>query len=116
MTFGVYGGMRDELIARSKLVLNVHFYEARVLEIVRVSYLLANRKCVVSEAGADAAYEQQFVTGVTFVPYHELPDACARLLKDPTKRQALAHNGFERMASLSQVDYLRRALTAGERE
>jgi hypothetical protein len=113
VAFGVYGEARDQLIARSKLVLNVHYYDARLLEIVRVSYLLANRKCVVSEAGADTAYEAQFVPGVSFAPYYELPNVCARLLSDPAERQTLAQNGFERMSSLSQVDYLRRALDAG---
>ena len=47
--FGVYGAARDSLIARAKVVLNLHFYEASIFEIVRVSYLLANRKAVVAE-------------------------------------------------------------------
>jgi hypothetical protein len=37
--FGVYGNERDKLIARSKILLNMHFYEAKVFEVVRVSYL-----------------------------------------------------------------------------
>ena len=40
-------------IARSKIVLNLHQYDAQVFEIVRVSYLLANRRAVVSERGAN---------------------------------------------------------------
>jgi len=51
--FGVYGPARDALIRRSKVVLNMHFYEPGAFEIVRVSYLLANRRAVVSERGAD---------------------------------------------------------------
>src|SRR5262249_19248566 len=51
--FGVYGPARDALIARARLVLNVHFYEAKVLEMVRLSYLLANRCAVLSECSAD---------------------------------------------------------------
>ena len=40
--FGLYGSERDALIARSKRLLNVHAYEAGVLEMVLISYLLAN--------------------------------------------------------------------------
>lgn len=47
--FGVYGAARDAMIARSRIVLNVHYYPSRIFEIVRISYLLANRVCVVSE-------------------------------------------------------------------
>ena len=37
--FGAYGQERDALIGRAKLLLNVHFYEAKVLEMVRISVL-----------------------------------------------------------------------------
>jgi len=37
--FGVYGKERDEFIARSKLLLNIHYYSAKIFEAVRVSYL-----------------------------------------------------------------------------
>ena len=34
--FGVYGSARDEFIARSKLVLNIHFYNSKIFEIARI--------------------------------------------------------------------------------
>ena len=37
--FGVYGKARDAFIARSKIIINIHFYDASILEIVRISYL-----------------------------------------------------------------------------
>ncbi|MGL4766566.1 MAG: hypothetical protein ACRCV6_00545, partial [Formosimonas sp.] len=44
------GDERDAYIARAKIVLNMHRFDvAKVFEIARVSYLLANRKAVVSE-------------------------------------------------------------------
>jgi hypothetical protein len=55
--FGCYGEERDALIARARIVLNVHYYESKVFEVVRVSYLLANRKCVLSESGSDIDLE-----------------------------------------------------------
>ena len=50
--FGVYGRERDKLIARSKIVLNMHHYSSQIFEIVRVFYLLTNRKAVVAECNA----------------------------------------------------------------
>jgi hypothetical protein len=54
---GVYREERDRLIARAKVVLNMHYYDARVFEIVRVSYLLSNEKAVVAECGATTTIE-----------------------------------------------------------
>ena len=34
--FGIYGAQRDEYISRSKIVLNIHFYNSQLFEIVRV--------------------------------------------------------------------------------
>lgn len=110
--FNVYGAPRDALIARSKIMLNVHFYDARLFEIVRVSYLLANRKCVVSETGSDAPFEKRFDPGVAFAPYDRLAGTCMLLLQNPIARRELAEAGFSRMAALPQTEYLRRALAA----
>jgi hypothetical protein len=44
-----YGKDRDALIARSRVVLNLHQYDIHVFEQVRVNYLLINGKAVVSE-------------------------------------------------------------------
>ena len=91
--FGVYGPERDRLIARSKVVLNVHFYEAKVFEMVRVSYLLANRRCVVSERGADPLEEKEFEGGVAFEGYGGLAERCVRLCADPAERRVSRRRG-----------------------
>ena len=91
--FGVYGAERDRLVARSKVVLNVHYYEAKVLELVRLSYLLANGRCVVSERGADPAEERELEGGVGFADYDAIADTCARLCAEPGERGRLASEG-----------------------
>jgi hypothetical protein len=45
VAYNSYGEQRDLVVARAKLLLNVHFYESQIFEMVRVSHLLANRKC-----------------------------------------------------------------------
>jgi SAM-dependent methyltransferase len=113
--YGVYGAERDRLIARAKVVLNVHFYQAKVFEVVRVSYLLANRRCVVSERGADLEEERQLEPGIAFAPYDQLVETCARLAADPAARAALAAAGQELMMRRDQVAYLRDALGEARR-
>lgn len=95
--FGAYMDARDALIARSKLVLNVHFYEARVLEMVRISYLLANRCAVLSERSADPDEDATLDGGVAFADYDELTDRAIELVNDSTMREAYAARGFELM-------------------
>ncbi|MBY0442040.1 MAG: hypothetical protein K2Q25_07895 [Mycobacteriaceae bacterium] len=110
--FGVYGAQRDHWIARSKIVLNMHFYQSKVFEIVRVSYLLANRRAVVSERGADPAEERALESGIAFAEYGDLADRCVELLNDEPARCALAERGYQTFSAHSQVDALRHALSA----
>jgi hypothetical protein len=112
VAFNCYGAARDALIARAKIVLNLHFYPAKLFEIVRVSYLLANRVCVVSETGQDSELETPFLGGVGFAGYAGLPLACLRLLADDAARDRIAQKGFEQMRALSQVEMLKRVLAA----
>ena len=108
--FNLYGAERDAFVARAKIILNVHFYDARLFEIVRVSYLLANKKCVVSETGSDTTFEKQFESGVAFAPYAALAETCMRLLQNPVEREAVAETGFNRFKAMPQTEYLKRVL------
>lgn len=98
VAFNVYGRARDALIARSKLVLNMHHYSAQLFEVVRVSYLLANRVCVVSERGQDLELERPFEQAVRFAEYDGLIAACHALLADEAARAEQARRGFEFMS------------------
>jgi hypothetical protein len=108
--FGVYGKARDDLIARAKIVLNVHFYEAKVLEMVRISYLLANRCCVLSEASSDPEEDEALAPGVAFAAYDDLVPRAQELVADAALRAGIAQRGFELMRQRSAIDYLRAAL------
>ncbi len=110
--FGVYGEERDRLVARARIVLNVHFYEARVFEIVRASYLLANRRLVVSERGCDAAEEAAFEEGIAFAPYDRLADRCLELLRSPEERRRIADAGFRAIAARPIEPHLRNVVAA----
>jgi len=110
--FGVYGSERDALIARAKLILNLHYYEAKVFEVVRVSYLLANGRAVVSERGADPAEEGPFASAVAFTDYDRLVATCQALLRQPAERQRLGEAGLVLMRARPEGQLLAPALRA----
>lgn len=111
--FGVYGLERDKLIARSKIVLNLHFYPGAVFEIVRVSHLLANRKCVVSEDGGCDPFLEQFAKEATaYVHRDGIISLCKELSADSVKRRQQADRGYHRLAQLDFVESVRNALAA----
>ena len=112
---GVYGASRDAWIARSKIVLNIHYWEAKIFEITRVSYLLANRRAVVSERGDDPTLERDLESGVAFADYDGLVDRCVELLGDERARRELAERGYQAFSARDQADILHRALSEASR-
>jgi O-methyltransferase/8-demethyl-8-(2,3-dimethoxy-alpha-L-rhamnosyl)tetracenomycin-C 4'-O-methyltransferase len=107
--FGVYGKERDALIARSKIVLNMHGYDAKLFEVVRVSYLLANSKAVVSETAQDIG---EFESAVAAFPYEGLVQGCLDLLKDNARRVQLEEDGFRVFSRRPITQILEKALSA----
>jgi SAM-dependent methyltransferase len=112
--FGVYGIERDNLISRSKIVLNVHFYEVKILEIVRVSYLLTNSKAVVTECCSETEIEEGLADAVVALPYESLVNGCLSLLRDDAKRRAVERRGFQYFSQRRESDILSKALQATE--
>ena len=103
--FGVYGEQRDALIARSKLVLNIHYYPAKIFEIVRISWLLANAVCVVSEESpADSALEQ-VRDGIIQAPYESLVETCQAVIETGSWA-TVGQQGFECFSSHRQSTFL----------
>jgi hypothetical protein len=75
--FGVYGRERDEYIGKSKILLNIHYYTTKIFEAVRVSYLLNNRCCVVSEESPVYPYAG---VNIPLVAYDSLAEKCLDIL------------------------------------
>ncbi len=108
--FGVYGDERDAYIARSKIVLNIHFFKSKIIEIGRIYYLLANKRFVISEKGNDQELEEPIREGLVFADYDNLVAQCVHYLKEDALRNEIAERGFATMTSFSQVDFLRDVL------
>jgi hypothetical protein len=108
---GVYGRERDALIARSRIVVNIHFYEESRLEVARCFYLLANGRFVLSEESPDTE-ETGLAGGIAFAPYEGIEEACAWYLEHPGERAAIAAAGREVVRKRPQAGLLAPAVAA----
>lgn len=108
---GLYGDARDQLISRAKIVLNVNLYEfSQIFEIVRVSYLLANRKAVVATKDPDTFVEQDIGEAVKFTTIERLVEDCQCILADDRARAEMEDRGFGIIARRDIREILRGAL------
>jgi hypothetical protein len=104
--FGVYGGERDAWVARSRIVLNLHFYQAQILEQVRLSYLLSNACCVVSEESASNPMAEAVVSGA----YGELAELCLDYLADAEARRTQGARALSWIEQRPMAEFLRAVL------
>lgn len=106
---GIYGDERNAWMARSKVILNTHFYPNPIWEIVRASHPLANKKCVVTEdGGVDNNLEWLAKEACACVPYDKLDEICAERVKGNWKE--VGQHGFDVFSKCDQVEYVREAL------
>ncbi len=84
----------------------MHYYETNIFELVRVSYLLANRKAVVAECNPGTEIDPDIVDAVQLAPYEGLVSACAQLVADSLSRKELSERGFSRMVARDERAYL----------
>ena len=126
----VYGADLDRVLGRAKVVVNIHMNDAgvapRIFEMVRVSYLLANHKCVVSEDGGEDEELEAFARqAVVVAPYENLAEVCraatgavpsslATMRANPTVTTAAiwetAEVGRSMLRKIDQAEEVRRAL------
>jgi hypothetical protein len=109
--FGVFGAERDQLIGRAKLLLNMHFYESKVLEVVRISYYLANRCAVLSERSADSREDEGWENALAFANYQNLPERAVELCRNADELKRLASRGYDVMSAREINGYLKSALS-----
>jgi len=104
--FGAYGAERDQAIARAKVVLNMHYYDSRILEAVRVSYLMSNAKAVVSECAEDTEVYPHYRDGLALVPTGDLVEACRALVADEAARRQLEERALTAVQEIRYRDIL----------
>lgn len=111
---GIYGDSRDGMIARAKIILNINLYDStQIFEVVRVSYLLANRKAVVAVREERTAVEPDLERAVLWTSVEDIAEDCARLLASDDERAELEEAGFQAMVRRDTRKYLGDALQGG---
>jgi hypothetical protein len=105
VVFGLYGQERDRLIARSKIVLNLHYYDSKIFEIIRVFYLMTNSKAVVSEISCDTHIDPIYLDGFYSASYENLITACKTLLTDEQARQEIENKAFQTISKYPQSEF-----------
>lgn len=105
VVFGAYGRERDQAIARSKIVLNLHQFETAQLEQVRISYLLNNRCFVVSELSESNPYPD----GLVFCGYDWIAERCMEYLRPEmeAERGRIAEMGHAKLREIPIVENIR---------
>lgn len=108
---GLYGSARDRLISQSKIVLNINLFDfAQIFEIVRVSYLLANRKAVVATMDAQTFIEEDMASAVKVTTIDRLIEDCRHVLDDEKVRAEMESRGLEIMSRRDIRSILKAAL------
>lgn len=88
--FACYGSERDALIAKSKVVINIHNYDTHIFEAVRVFYLLINLIPVVAEVNPSTTIDELMLSGIYPATYDNLVGSCELLVGNEAERQKLA--------------------------
>ena len=95
-----YGQRRDQAIYNSRIVLNIHHSLPASLEVVRLGYVLANSRAVVSELAPDTYYYPELAGACVFSPYDQLVPTITGLLKDENAIKDQGARGFEIFSAL----------------
>lgn len=105
VVYGVYGKARDDLIGRSKIVLNLHYYESQIFEVIRVFYLLCNSIAVVGEINETTEVAEPFKNAISGVQYENLVETCAYLASNPELANVKAATAYEIFKQYPQKKY-----------
>ena len=109
----LYGNARDSLIARSKVVLNLHHFASHIFEIVRVFYLMSNAKAVVGEVSPTTSIDPAYVGGFCAASYDALVNTCINLVRDTERRRQLESAALETICRNPQARLIAPLLVGG---
>ncbi len=110
----VYGDERDQLIKRAKINLNLHYYEAKIFEVVRCSMLLAQGAIIVSEFGEDKLVEQPYYDKIVFAKTENIGKACRYILDNESVAKQIWLKSHKKFTKMKQSTYLKKALAIYE--
>ncbi|MFQ5677421.1 MAG: hypothetical protein ACE5G1_16150, partial [bacterium] len=107
MLFGAYGAVRDQWIARSKIVVSIYYYETKFYDDVRMSYLLNNKVFTIVEDTPHRQHEDF----VIYTDYDNIVDTCQYYIEKPALRTEITEKAFQRFAEYPESEFLKMALS-----
>ncbi len=108
-----WGNELDQYISRSKIVLNMHYYDAQIFEIARCYYLMSNSIAVVSELNYSTYIDEtEYLEGIVAVPYERLVDKCCELLDNPEELIRLRKKALATIQRFPQSEIMKKLLIA----
>ena len=110
--FGVYGKDRDDWIGKSKIVLNLHYYESKIFEIVRIFYLLTNAIPIVSEVDENTKLNNNYLKGIKGSYYEDVEKNILSLLENEKERKLIGLNGFNIIKKYPQTNFTKSILNS----
>lgn len=91
--YGIWGKHRDDIVRRSKIIINIHAFENHSrFEMTRISYLLSNKKAVISEP---SDVEGSWKNIIDFVDYKNMPTLIMDRLRDVVSLKKRGDEGFK---------------------
>ncbi len=111
-TSNSFGADLDALIERSRIILNIHYHPSKILEAVRLSYPLANRKVVVSEYSEQTEASPELLQAIVASRYEDLVETCRTLLARPEALADIASRGFRIFSGLPYARLLQQTALA----
>ena len=100
--FGVYGKERDDWIEKSRIVLNHHFYNSHIFEVVRVFYLMTNSIAVLGEVNNTTSIDSIYKSGIYSAKYEELVSKCVEILSQDRFWIEMQLNSFKLITTYPQ--------------
>lgn len=109
---GSYGADREDKMRRSKVILNVHYYQrVKIMEVVRLGIAMAASRAIVTQLDPDTIVDPYYLPGIAGAPYSALVPEVVRLVKDDRAREKLAQKGFELFSARRAADSLAKGIS-----
>lgn len=105
-----FGQSRDDFISRSKIVLNIHYFNAEIFENIRLNYLMNNAVAILSELNPTTSIDPIYKNAICGVEYDKLVETCIELLGNDDKLDLLRHNSLKTVLDIPQSQILKELL------
>lgn len=107
---GKFGSERDEYIRQSKIVLNLHQHNSKILETIRLHYLMSNSKAILSQYDEDTVADPEYLNGLILSKYENIVDHCTLIVRSPDQIERYEQQALNTISQLDAVQIMAKLL------